>query len=143
MSSRSPVSVKALTRILARVASDKIPELAGVRARRCDEADEEHRQSSRQYMHTNHRDLVICYAKETECLSSSFMAGLIAHELGHIALIMLGYTSSEEAEDHTEDQANVMGFWLTGLPVFWRGKKRLEWSPIPRWLREEMLRVKV
>lgn len=137
---RRDVSVKTLTRILVKKASTKIPELFSLRAVHCNDADDEHRESFRQFMHTNHRRHLICYASAAESLPSSFKAGLLVHEIGHLALIMLGYRDSENAESHTEDQANVMGYWLTGLPVFWRGEKRLEWSPIPIWLREEMRR---
>lgn len=111
-------------------AVQKMPELYNVEAFHCEEADDEHRESIRQYMHVaeHFQDNSICYSKFTDELPPEFIVGLFAHELGHLALIAMG------DEDHSEDDAHEMGGYLTGCPITlitWNGRKNLEWSPLP------------
>ena len=127
-------SLQRIASVLINKAAEVIPEMRDVSIYQCPEADQEHDDSDRQYMHvSDHTPInVICYAKAAEELDLGYKVGLITHELGHLALIMLGY------EDHEEDQANTAGWWLTGIPIFWRGKKRLEWSPTPDWVLKKL-----
>lgn len=128
------VPLKVVFDILTAKAMELIPELEDTYLEHCSEADEEHRKSSRQYMHvgTHTNCNVICYASAAEDLEIGYKIGLIAHEFGHLALIMLGY------DNHSEDDANDTGHWLTEIPIFWRGKEKLEWSPTPKWFLTEL-----
>lgn len=128
------VDIEDIADILISEAASILTDLDNVYLNHCEEAEQEHRESSRQYMHvgTHTPCYAICYAQAVNELSIGYKVGLLVHELGHLALIMLGY------EDHSEDQANAAGLWLTDIPVFWRGKEKLEWSPIPQWLFDEL-----
>lgn len=65
-----------------------------VRVRHCKDADRDHRTSIRQYAHVGHRKNVICVAKAFYKLPEKIRAGLVLHELGHLA----GATGEKQAD---------------------------------------------
>ncbi len=68
----------------------------------CKDADKEHREYQRQYAHTFHKgDNVICVAKAFFKLPLEHIAGLLAHEVGHI---LAG--KKEEREYKADEFAN-------------------------------------
>lgn len=105
-------------------AADAVPSLRGVKLARCAEADRDHAASPRQFMHVGHRPKTVCYAGATEALAPQWKAGLIAHELGHLAAI-------GARKRHTEKDADRIGGVLTGLTVKRRGPCNLEWANGP------------
>lgn len=56
-----------------------------IRVKHCKDSDKDHAKSIRQYAHVGHKPNVICVAKAFYKLPSKIRAGLILHELGHLA----------------------------------------------------------
>lgn len=79
--------------------------------RRCPRADADHRRRRRQYAHVGHRAGVICVAGAFTRLPWRHRAGLLAHELGHLAL-------GDRA--HSERDADRAARQLFGLRVGYR-----------------------
>lgn len=99
----------------------------------CPQADREHRESDRQYMHVGHLSNAVCFAKATHALEPEYKLGLLVHEMGHLG--MCGWQHEGCAKKHTENQANQEGERLTGIRVVFHGPKALERSEVPSdWL---------
>jgi hypothetical protein len=88
----------------------------------CDLAEKHHCQRHRQFAHVFHRAGVICISRAFFDLPQAYQAGILLHEFGH-----LSYAGHEE---HTEEEADMMGFILSGIQIHRRtyhGLKALEW----------------
>jgi hypothetical protein len=109
-------------------AKQHFPSLRGTRIRLCDEADDEHECSARQFCHVGHLKGAICYARATDSLPFDIQVGLAVHEIGHL----VGFCIDT---DHSENDANYYGEMVTGIPVEWHGPLRLERATvIPKWV---------
>jgi hypothetical protein len=87
----------------------------------CDLAEEHHHCDARSFAHVFHRKNQICINTAFYRLPDTYQAGILLHELGHMAL--------EEEGRHTEADADRMGYYLSGVPVrrrYFAGMKRLE-----------------
>lgn len=102
-------------------------------AKQCDQADKEHCESNRQYCHVGHIDNTICYATQVSELPDTHRLGLVIHEFGH--MILQGPDMSGKGR-FTEQDANDAGGHATGIKVYWKGEKTLEWARCPKWLLE-------
>lgn len=96
------------------------PWLRHVRLERCRAADREHAESARQHMHVGHRPGVVCHANAARRLDAAWQRGLVAHELGHLAV---GLDRS-----HDERDADRVGGLVAGVRVERRGPRSLEWA---------------
>lgn len=76
--------------------------------RLCPRAHNEHRASTRQFAHTLHRPGVVCVAPAFYDLPAEFQAGILIHELGHIALA---------GQKHNEHQADIMGSIISNVEI--------------------------
>ena len=88
--------------------------------RLCRQAQQEHRQSCRQFAHVFHVENRICVTPEFYELPQTYRMGILLHELGHIAL---------QSHDHSEAQADEIVFIMSGVRLHrrtYRGMKRLE-----------------
>lgn len=103
------------------------PLLSKVALLPCAEADKEHARSKRQYAHAWHRPRVVCHAKAFSSLPIENQIGILSHELGHC------YAITQRLR-HTEEDANRLGSFLTGLEVKFSGPDRLERAEVPSWL---------
>ena len=83
---------------------------------RCKDADKEHQENKRQYMHSLHFPDTICYAKATEKLPAKYIKGLIWHEIGHILSDLKGKKS-------TEKQANAIIKKIFGITIKYKDCK--------------------
>ena len=99
----------------------------------CPQAEAEHAASKRQFCHIGHTKIrhTICYARSADNLGVNWQVGLVLHELGHLALRDVGI-------EHTEEEANFIGGAMLSIPVAFKGPLMLEWSPVPKWLREAL-----
>jgi len=92
-----------------------------VRIKLCEQARAEHSKSCRQFAHVFHKPKTICVCPEFYNLPQSFQVGILLHEIGH-----LGFGPEE---NHTENEADRIAFYLSGVQVFRRryaGMNRLE-----------------
>lgn len=106
-----------------------------IRLTPCPRANQEHADSSRQFMHTNHLGRwVICCADATLELPRGHILGLLVHEIGHCCLLPL---------HHSEDEANEAGRQVTGVSVRFVGDDRLEYSRFPEgfWTRDHRKKI--
>lgn len=83
------------------------PRLDWVRWSYCKEADDEHAESSRQYMHVLHYPGVICVAHAAHGLPRENLEGLFAHEFGHLLLEYDGRSQGERAADRVVRQRGL------------------------------------
>lgn len=84
------------------------PELHHVEWKFCAQADDEHEESDRQYMHTLHKEGVICVAHAASDLLAPNVYGLFLHEFGHLIADLEnlpGHVGDDEilAEDEADD----------------------------------------
>jgi hypothetical protein len=124
-----PSRLHAVHAALVQRASTKDPSLAGVRIKRCPDADQDHAELVRNFMHVGHKPGVICYAGAAEDLKLPWQVGLLAHELGHLSAM-------NDDREHSENDANEIGSLLTDTRVHWRGPMLVEWAKPPKWLKE-------
>ncbi len=66
-----------------------------MRVKVCGKADKEHKQSKRQYAHTNHYPNTICISLAFYSLPLKIKLGIILHELGHL----MGEKNEDKADD--------------------------------------------
>lgn len=70
-----------------------------INLKHCHEADLEHYSALRQYAHTGHFKNTICFAESFIDLPRHHQAGLLAHEIGHIIMLL-------KRQDHYEPDAD-------------------------------------
>lgn len=116
-----------------RLASAKLPPLAGTRAAACPMADREHAASWRQFMHTFHRPGVVCFARaaETELFEPELL-GMLMHEFGHLAAARLRRPAhasrrwSHVPLDEVQMEADTTAATLFGLRSLTYNERELE-----------------
>mgnify|MGYP001562475383 CR=1 FL=1 len=96
----------------------------GTKLQSCEQANDEHAASARQFMHAGHRKNTICYAHATLSLARPWIIGLLVHEFGHLVL----GGPNMDLPKHSEQAANEAGEAATGIKVVFKGPLRLEWS---------------
>lgn len=74
---------------------------SSLKIRLCKVAEKDHRHSGRQYAHVNHLPGAICVCRAIWGLPDSHLAGVLAHEIGHL----LADNWSEEAADDAVNKA--------------------------------------
>jgi hypothetical protein len=91
-----------------------------IKVRMCERAELEHEENSRQFAHVFHHPNEICVAHQFYDLPQIYRAGILLHELGHLAW---------DGQKHNEGDADRMAFYLSGVKVLrraYRGHRRLE-----------------
>lgn len=88
-----------------------------IRLEICPRAAQEHAESGRQFAHTLHKPGVVCLAPEIFSLPQCYIAGILIHELGHVALAGM---------QHTEEQADIMATIISGVAVQRRDYRKLK-----------------
>lgn len=109
------------------IASRRFPWISDAKLRYCPSAEKDHRESWRQFAHTNHRPRTVCFARAAEtALTWAELRGMIAHELGHMIALELGLPAhladeKDRAGDETphavQDEADYVARELLGIPV--------------------------
>ena len=87
----------------------------------CPMAARHNAKAARQFAHVFHVKNSICIAPKMLDLPPEFIAGILLHEIGHLALV--------DTDSHTETDADRFGFYLSGVKVYRRNlgnKKNLE-----------------
>jgi len=74
-----------------------------LRVRMCEEAEDEHDGSMRQYAHTMHHPNTICLSKAYYRLPSHHKLGILLHELGHLA----GAVGEREADQLAQEMFGI------------------------------------
>ena len=94
----------------------KFPEMAGIGVYvGCPVVEEQHRRSSRQYMHVNHVSNMICCARAAYKLPIKNIRGLFLHEYGHLI--------APTWEECDADLSILQNF---GIEIRYKGKKELQ-----------------
>jgi hypothetical protein len=92
-----------------------------VKLRMCSLARKHHSSSCRSFAHVFHYRNSICVVPAFSELPLRFRAGILLHELGHLEF--------DSSEKHSEDDADRMGYLISGVPVQrlnYRAAKNLE-----------------
>lgn len=90
--------------------------------KQCDQCDQEHADSKRQYAHTFHKMNTICVAKAFYDLPQSWQFAILLHEVGHL---LAGPKGSEDAANKAAQKAS-------GIPIVYKDGpygEELEWIP--------------
>lgn len=75
----------------------------------CRMAETDHACSARAFAHVFHLKDTICVAPAFYDLPDTFKTGILLHELGHM--------SYSKEEEHSEFEADTMGFLLSGVAI--------------------------
>jgi len=77
---------------IRKAAARKLPWLARTRLRHCAIADRDHKRKWRQFAHSNHYPMTVCFALDAEReLTDAELRGLVGHELSHVVGETLGF----------------------------------------------------
>jgi hypothetical protein len=109
----------------------KFPELDTVVYADCDNVEEEHANSSRQYCHVHHIPNTICCAKAVEALPLRHQLGLLFHEFGHLITGEIDPDTvenldAEDFDDYVEMTADVAIFDNFALEINYETEDDLE-----------------
>lgn len=92
----------------------KFPRALNIGLCRCNDAERDHKCSSRQYAHALHYKNLICVCHNIEELPKKNLFGIFLHEFGH----MIGSPDEDKADDFIEDNF--------GLFIAYKGRKELQ-----------------
>ncbi len=123
------------------IASRRFPWIFDAKLRYCSSADKDHRESWRQFAHTNHDPRTVCFTHAAEtALTWAELRGIIAHELGHMIALELGLPAhladekdraSDETPQAVQDEADYVARKLLGIPVRYN-RRTLQDVSIPK-----------
>ena len=85
--------------------------------RTCPQAQLEHAKSRRQFAHVFHEPNQICVAPEFYDLPDTYKAGILLHELGHLA---------HGDKPHSESDAHLVGSVISGVKIHRRTLGRMK-----------------
>ena len=89
----------------------QFPEFKSLKWRYCGQADEERRKKPSSYAHVLDKPKYICVAHKTKELKEEQIAGIFAHELGHLCIDAC-------SEKQTETRANYLFEYFTGYKIY-------------------------
>lgn len=109
------------------------PWLGGMKLRKtCPDTDRDHRKKWRQFAHSNHYPMSICFARAAEKeLTDTELLGMMAHEVGHLVAIDLklpAHMSEERSPDTgktpqaVQDEADWVVRNLLGIPIHYNAR---------------------
>lgn len=88
----------------------QFPEFKSLKWRYCGQADEEHRKKASSYAHVLDKSKYICVSHKIKDLGEEQIAGIIAHEIGHLII-------AATAEKQCERRADAHFYFFTDIKI--------------------------